>query len=702
MMGVSVGIAKMSTTPQRIVTDKDLHYYEQTSLASFTVARPGWSGWGMLFSGSLLLGGGYNLVKSMEQEDEQNSSPPSRTPRQQSRISTVVSEDENDDDLVIDRPEEDSKEDIEESLENGEEVADKDSNPRLPDASHPLYAEAKQLIDVLERLNLHSDFVEAIAGPSILEIVVQPQVIPDGRRVMVSNIEKASKDLQVKLSTKKPPVISTSAKGVQIQIPRNDRQIIPFETVNSSWELSNNPVDVELLLGCDISFNPVRTKFRDLPHWFILGESGGGKSVLLQCQVADLMMNYSPKVVQFVLSDLKGETFYQIPNDLPWLSQPVAINDPEASLGQIQWLIEESERRQKTFESAGVPSWEGYNELMIEQGQPVMPRLIYISDENSDLSEKGGKWTSKWEGLMPEFTRKCRSRGINVIVTQQRGTADQISRAVVSNLQGRICLSVVDEPNSTVCIGSSGGENLLGKGDLLAKTKFELIRLQSPYLNPKSKWFSSIPEEYKLGKKVEPKNEVVSTQIEEFEFKISQPQTPTFHPTKTDWNHIALDSSQEDLRELMRIIESRLKPVDSTPVEVDVEIVESTSTESTSLQVVEEQSTDVDSVSTLPSELSWNSVDASTFKIVYGDKYPEMSGEEIESFFWGEVKVAIAEGLMASQITREVLLCTSTRENSSRNYSRIGVPLLTYFLQNYGLKDPEIADKVRANFRNVR
>lgn len=705
MLGASVWVAKVSTTTQRIVTDKDLHYYRQTSLASFTVTRPGWSKYAMFLSGGLLLGGFYNIAKSLEQEDEQNSSKTQKPPRQQPRISMVMSEGENDDDFVADRPEEDSEEDIEESLENDKESTDNDFNPRLPDVSHPLYKEAKQLIELLERMNLYSDFVEAIAGPSFLEFVVDPHVKPEiGRQVKINAIERSVLDIQAKIGSEQPPIVATSGRGVKIQVPRKpeDRKIIPFETINNSWKQEENPTKAELLLGCDVNFNPVRVRFQNEPHWFILGASGGGKSVLLQCQVADLIKNYSPKAIQLVLSDLKGETFSKIPNDLPWLAQPISINDPEASLCQIQWLIKESEERQKTFDSAGVVNWEEYNELMTEQGQPILPRLIYISDENSDLSEEGGKWTGKWESLMPEFARKCRSRGINIIVAQQRGTKDQISRSVVSNLLGRICLKVVDKHNSIVCIEQPGGEFLLGKGDLLAKKDGCVIRLQSPYLAPKLKWFSSIPEEYKSGKKVEPKNEIVSTQVEEFEFKIPQPQSPIFHPTKTDWNHIALDSSEEDLRELMRIIESRLKPVDSTPVEVDVEIVESTSTESTPLPSVEEESTGVDSVSTLPSQLSWNSVDASTFKIVYGDKYPEMSGEEIESLFWEKVRDAIAEGNLASYITREVLLCTSPRENSSRNYSKIGVPLLTYFLQNYGLKDPEIADKVRANFRNIR
>jgi len=81
-----------------------------------------------------------------------------------------------------------------------------------------------------------------------------------------------------------------------------ERQIIDFETVNPCWNPKENPIDAGLLLGCDSGLQPIRVKFEDLPHWFITGDSGSGKSVLLRCQVSDLMMNYSPNAVQFVLS----------------------------------------------------------------------------------------------------------------------------------------------------------------------------------------------------------------------------------------------------------------------------------------------------------------------------------------------------------------------------------------------------------------
>ena len=697
MMGASVWVAKISTTTERVVTDRDIHHYRQTSLASFTVQPPIWSGWGMLFSGSLLMGGSYQIVKALDKEDsDNNDTPPVRTTRQaQARNLELAGDESTDSDQM------ESEESLEETEDKTEDETRTDFTPRLPKADHPLHKESKDLIDLLERMNLHSDFVEAIAGPSIFEFVVDPHIKPEiGRQVKVNSIERAILDIQAKIGSERPPIVTASGKGVKIQIPRKpeDRKIIPFETINTSWNQEGNPTKAELLLGCDVNFKPVRVRFQNEPHWFILGASGGGKSVLLQCQVADLIKNYSPKAVQLVLSDLKGETFSKIPTDLPWLAQPISINDPDESIRQIQWLIKESEKRQKTFESAGVINWEDYNELMVEQGQPIMPRLIYISDENSDLSEEGGKWTSKWESLMPEFARKCRSRGINIVIAQQRGTKDQISRSVVSNLLGRICLSVVDKHNSIVCIEQPGGEFLLGKGDLLAKKDGCIIRLQSPFLSPKLQWFSSIPEEYKSSQKVEPSVQVVSKEVEELEFTIPQSKILDHALAKSDWNHVIMESSNEDIKELMKVLQQKIGSVDST-VENKVEPVESTSTP---LQVITVESTPVDSASTLPSTLSYNSVDESTFEVLYKEKFPNMTGKEIEVMFWGNIRNAIVKGELTSDIIREVLFCTGSRDNSTRHYRKIGVPLLTYFLQNYGLKDPEIADKVRTNFRNVK
>jgi hypothetical protein len=235
----------------------------------------------------------------------------------------------------------------------------------------------------------------------------------------------------------------------------------------------------------------------------------------------------------------------------------------------------------------------------------------------------------------------------------------------------------------------------LGKGDLLAKTKFELIRLQSPYLNPKLQWFLNIPEEYKSSQKVEHSVQVVS---KELEFTIPQSEILDHALTKSDWNHVIMESSNEDIKELMKVLQQKIGSVDST-VENKVEPVESTSTP---LQVITVESTPVDSASTLPSTLSYNSVDESTFEVLYKEKFPNMTGKEIEVMFWGNIRNAIVKGELTSDIIREVLFCTGSRDNSTRHYRKIGVPLLTYFLQNYGLKDPEIADKIRTNFRNVK
>jgi len=72
-----------------------------------------------------------------------------------------------------------------------------------------------------------------------------------------------------------------------------------------------------------------------------------------------------------------------------------------------------------------------------------------------------------------------------------------LSRAVVSNLQARVCLKVIDFHNSKAAIGITGGEELLGKGDILVRIAGTLTRVQSCYCNPEqylSQYALTIPQ----------------------------------------------------------------------------------------------------------------------------------------------------------------------------------------------------------------
>lgn len=201
----------------------------------------------------------------------------------------------------------------------------------------------------------------------------------------------------------------------------------------------------------------------------------------LQSAALSLILRHPPSEVQLVIIDLKEETFpHRIWGNIPWLWREPTY-DPDSALEAIQSLNDEMERRKVVFREAGVSNYKEYCQL---QGVQHIPRLVLFSDETSDLSAKSSVYKQQFDQMAEPAAQKWRSFGINWILALQRCTEDKISRAVVSNLQARVCLKVIDGHNSKAAIGIPGGDELLGKGDMLVRIAGRLTRVQSCYCNP--------------------------------------------------------------------------------------------------------------------------------------------------------------------------------------------------------------------------
>lgn len=345
--------------------------------------------------------------------------------------------------------------------------------PQLPPAQEtPNQSDtANNVLQVLSMYGIKAQLLDLVTGPSTQAIYLLPEA-----PATVAKIANCAAELQTFLGLEQKPLISSSSKGVQIELPRVDRQLISLDDV-----LPFLPADaigkMSMLLGIDINFQPV---FGDLDepysaHWLIAGESGSGKSVTLQSAALSLILRHPPTEVQLAIIDLKEETFPErIWGNVPWLWKSPCY-EPEDALSLIQELNEEMENRKAIFRNNGVSS---FAEYCLLPGIKPMPRLVLFSDETSDLSSKSSSYKQRFDQLAEPAAQKWRSFGINWILALQRCTEDKISRAVVSNLQARVCLKVIDGHNSKAAIGISGGEDLLGKGDMLSRIAGKLTRVQ--------------------------------------------------------------------------------------------------------------------------------------------------------------------------------------------------------------------------------
>ncbi|MDB9514108.1 FtsK/SpoIIIE domain-containing protein [Kamptonema animale CS-326] len=335
------------------------------------------------------------------------------------------------------------------------------------------------VLRVLKMYNIEAQVLDLVKGPSTIALYVLPN---SDSPATVAKIAGCAAELQSFLGLLHKPLISPSSKGIQIELPRPDRQVIPLESV-----LPFLPADLKgkmsMLVGVDINFEPV---FGDLDepysaHWLVAGESGSGKSKALQSAALSLILRHPPAEVQLVIIDLKEETFpHRIWGNVPWLWNEPSY-EPESALLAIAALNDEMERRKAVFRENGVSNFVEYCQL---SGVDHLPRLVLFSDETSDLSSKKSAYKERFNELAEPAAQKWRSFGINWILALQRCTEDMLSRAVVSNLQARVCLKVIDGHNSKAAIGIPGGEELLGKGDILVRIAGTLTRVQSCYCNP--------------------------------------------------------------------------------------------------------------------------------------------------------------------------------------------------------------------------
>ena len=86
----------------------------------------------------------------------------------------------------------------------------------------------------------------------------------------------------------------------------------------------------------------------------------------------------------------------------------------------------------------------------------------------------------EFEHSLCRLLQKARAANINVIIATQRPSADIVSPIIKANCPVKACLRVATAKNSEIVMDESGGEKLLGRGDMLylGSGKIKPVRLQ--------------------------------------------------------------------------------------------------------------------------------------------------------------------------------------------------------------------------------
>lgn len=357
--------------------------------------------------------------------------------------------------------------------------ADKVKNPISP-------AELEQVSRLLEEklrdFNVEAQVTNVLPGPVItrFELELAPGV-------KVSKITSLSVDLaRAMLATRVRVVEVIPGKSViGLELPNKHREMVRLSEVISTNEFQDSKSPLTMVLGADISGNPVVVDLGKMPHLLVAGTTGSGKSVGVNVMILSLLYKSTPEDVRLIMIDPKMLEL-SVYEGIPHLLAEVVTDMKEAS-NALRWCVGEMERRYRLMSALGVRNLAGYNKKIAEakaSGEPILdplwkseesmedsapeldklPSIVVVVDEFADMMMIVGK---KVEELIARIAQKARAAGIHLILATQRPSVDVITGLIKANIPTRIAFQVSSKIDSRTILDQQGAESLLGMGDML-------------------------------------------------------------------------------------------------------------------------------------------------------------------------------------------------------------------------------------------
>lgn len=316
--------------------------------------------------------------------------------------------------------------------------------------------QARQIEKTMKDFNIDAKVTKINRGPTITCYELEP-----APGVKISKILGLSDNLSLALATSdiriEAPIPGKAAIG--IEVPNIVKDSVSLREILEDPKFINDNNNLPLVLGKDISGEPIISSIDKMPHLLIAGATGSGKSVCINTIITSILYKSDPKEVKLLLIDPKVVEL-SIYNDIPHLLLPV-VTSPKDARFALKWAVDEMERRYKIFAENNVRDIKSYNNI---KDKEYLSKIIIIIDELSDLMMVSAQ---EIEDYICRLAQMARAAGIYLIIATQRPSVDVITGIIKANIPSRISFSVSSQIDSRTILDMGGAEKLLGKGDML-------------------------------------------------------------------------------------------------------------------------------------------------------------------------------------------------------------------------------------------
>lgn len=337
---------------------------------------------------------------------------------------------------------------------------------------------AQTIRDTLSEFNIEVEMEGANIGPKVTQYTLKP---PSG--VKLTRITALETNIALNLAAQslriEAPIPGQRAVG--IEVPNRRAADVRLYGILTAKQWKNTPEPLSFAIGKDISGDAVVGELNKMPHLLIAGQTGSGKSVMINTLLTSLLYRNSPSEMKLILVDPKQVEMAPY-EDIPHLLTPV-ITQPEKTVSALKWAVNEMERRYKLLAEEKIRDIKSYNQKIHSGNKKVsvadeagheqrvddgaMPYIVIVIDELADLMMIAKRDV---EALIVRLAQKARAVGIHLVLATQRPSVDVITGLIKANVPARIAFTVASQVDSQTILDQAGAEKLLGQGDMLLLT----------------------------------------------------------------------------------------------------------------------------------------------------------------------------------------------------------------------------------------